>query len=193
MLNIRRILLPVDFPNVSLPVIHQAATLARRFHSEIVMLHVMTQASYAAGAPSSRPKLENWDLLAKIIGEPRESQDQVLEVELAGLPIRRILVEGDPAQAIVETARQEEADLIMMPSYGYVFKEFLLGSVTANGRGIWRASHAGARHSQRGVLGPGRKLRQRRLEEGPGGRRFSAYGRTSAGNGRPGKRVYRQR
>jgi hypothetical protein len=51
MLNIKKILLPVDFPNTSLPVVHQAATLAHHFHSEIVMLHVATAESRAAGVP----------------------------------------------------------------------------------------------------------------------------------------------
>jgi K+-sensing histidine kinase KdpD len=51
MLNIKKILLPVDFPNPSLAVVHQAATLAHRFHSEIVMLHVVTPESHAAGVP----------------------------------------------------------------------------------------------------------------------------------------------
>jgi nucleotide-binding universal stress UspA family protein len=41
------------------------------------------------------------------------------------------LVKGDPAQAIVQTAQVEKADLIMMPSHGYTFNQFLLGSVTA--------------------------------------------------------------
>jgi nucleotide-binding universal stress UspA family protein len=41
------------------------------------------------------------------------------------------LVKGDPAQAIVQTAQMEKADLIMMPSHGYTFNHFLLGSVTA--------------------------------------------------------------
>jgi len=35
MLNIKKILLPVDFPNPSLGVVHQAAKLAHRFHSEL--------------------------------------------------------------------------------------------------------------------------------------------------------------
>ncbi len=57
MLNIKRILLPVDFPNTSLPVVHQAATLARHFRSEIVMLHVVTPESHAAGVPEDGPEL----------------------------------------------------------------------------------------------------------------------------------------
>lgn len=46
MLKIKKILLPVDFPNTSLPVVHQAATLAHHFHAEIVMLHVVTAQSH---------------------------------------------------------------------------------------------------------------------------------------------------
>jgi nucleotide-binding universal stress UspA family protein len=42
-----------------------------------------------------------------------------------------VLVKGDPAQAIVQAAEVEKADLIMMPSHGYTFNRFLLGSVTA--------------------------------------------------------------
>jgi len=55
MLDIKKILLPVDFPNASLPVISQAATLAHHFDAEIVMLHVMTTQSHAAGVPDHGP------------------------------------------------------------------------------------------------------------------------------------------
>jgi len=41
MLNIKRILLPVDIPIASLDVINQAGVLARHFKSEIIMLHRM--------------------------------------------------------------------------------------------------------------------------------------------------------
>ena len=39
MLNIKKILLPVDFPNPSLRVLHQAAILARHFHSGLATLY----------------------------------------------------------------------------------------------------------------------------------------------------------
>ena len=57
MLNIKKILLPVDFSVASLDVIHQAVTLARHFHSEIVMLHVVTARSHAAGVPEDSREL----------------------------------------------------------------------------------------------------------------------------------------
>ena len=129
MLNIKKILLPVDFPNTSLRVIHQAATLAHQFRSEIVMLHVLTMLSQAAGVPTDGGKHSGWDLVAEIIREAQKNLDHSLGPALEGIPIERLLVKGDAAEAILETAQQEKADLIMMPSYGYAFDQFLVGSI----------------------------------------------------------------
>jgi nucleotide-binding universal stress UspA family protein len=132
MLNIRKILLPVDFPNASLRVVHQAATLAHHFHSEIIMLHVMTALSHAAGVPEGGPKLADWDLLAEIVRGAENNQDKSLAPELRDLIVRPVLARGGAAQAIARTAREEKADLIMMPSHGHTFDRFLLGTVTTN-------------------------------------------------------------
>ncbi len=131
MLNIKKILLPVDFPDTSLHVIHQAAALARHFHSEIVMLHVLTALSHTAGVPEDGPGLAGWDMLTEITREAEKNLDRSLGPELDDLAIQRVLVKGNAAQAIVQTAEKEKADLIMMPSYGHTFSQFLLGSVTA--------------------------------------------------------------
>ena len=146
MLNIKKILLPVDFPLASLGVIHQAATLARHFHSEIMMLHVVTALSHAAGVPEDSSELAGWDLLAVIIREAQKQQDQSLGPELDGLTIRRMVVKGDPAWAIVQMAEQEKADLIMMSTHGSTFNQFLLGSVIAKvlhgtERPVWTGAH----------------------------------------------------
>jgi nucleotide-binding universal stress UspA family protein len=131
MLNLKRILLPVDYPNASLSVILQASTLARHFHSEIVMLHVATVQSHAAGVPESGDELARWDLIAEILKAAEKNSGPSLGSKLEGLSIRPLLVEGDPAHAIVKIAQVEKADLIMMPSHGFTFNQFLLGSVTA--------------------------------------------------------------
>ncbi len=69
MLNIKKILLPVDFPITSLDVVHQAVILAGHFHSEIVMLHVVTALSHAAGVPEDDRASTGWDLLREVIRE----------------------------------------------------------------------------------------------------------------------------
>src|SRR5208283_1416952 len=146
MLNIKKILLPLDFPHTSLRVVHQAATLARHFHSEIVMLHVPTAPSHTAGVPEDGLGSAGWDMLAEITREAEKNLDQTLGPELDDLTIKRVLVKGGAARAIVQTAQEEKADLIMMPSYGHTFSQFLLGSVTAkvlHGTGcpVWTDAH----------------------------------------------------
>jgi nucleotide-binding universal stress UspA family protein len=105
--------------------------LARHFDSEIVILHVVTAQSLAAGVPEDSHELADWDLLAAIIRQAQTQQDQSLGPELDGLAIQRKLAQGDVVQAIVQTAQEEKAGLIMMPSYSFTFYQFLLGSVTA--------------------------------------------------------------
>ena len=131
MLNIKKILLPVDFPDVSLPVIHQAAILARHFNAEILMLHAVTPLSHAAGVPDHEPELARWDLLAEINKRTEKNTGQSLRAELNGLRVQSVVATGDPAHAIVEGAQRAKADLIMMPSHGAMFDQFLMGSVTA--------------------------------------------------------------
>jgi len=131
MLKINKILLPVDFPNTSLHVIQQAATLARHFHSEVLMLHVLTVQSHLAGVPASGPELARWDLLAAITRRAEKNLNQVFGLELSELTIRRMVVRGGAAQAIMKIAREENVDLIMMPSAGPAFYEFLQSSATA--------------------------------------------------------------
>jgi nucleotide-binding universal stress UspA family protein len=131
MLNTKKILLPVDFPDPSLPVIEQAATLARHFGAEIVMLHVVTAQSRAAGVPDDGPERARWNLLTEILRTTGKNPQHALATQLEGLTIKRLLLDGDPARAIVQSAQQELADLIMMPSHGSTFDQFLLGSVTA--------------------------------------------------------------
>ena len=146
MLKINKILLPVDFPNTSLHVIQQAATLARHFHSEVLMMHALTAQSHLAGVPASGPELARWDLLAAITGRAGKNLNQTFALELSELTIRRMVVRGGAAQAIMQIVREENVDLIMMPSAGPAFYEFLQSSATAQlergtGCPVWTDAH----------------------------------------------------
>ena len=126
-----KILLPVDFPNSELRVVRQAAFLARHFHSEIILLHVVTQQSYPVGILELGYELTG-NLHAEITKRARTELDQSLWSELDGIEVRRLLLEGDPARKIAQTARDEKVDLIVMSTHGHgVFYRFLLGSVAA--------------------------------------------------------------
>ena len=66
-----------------------------------------------------------------ISGLTRDLED-FQRAELAGCNVRRLVSDGDIAFRIVEFARDEEVDLIMMPTHGCgLFRRFILGSNTA--------------------------------------------------------------
>jgi nucleotide-binding universal stress UspA family protein len=131
MLSINKILLPVDYPGTSLGVIRQAARVAEQFHSEIVLLHVLTTRSRAAGVPEQGSALAQWDLLNEITKGAAEGHERSIARALGNLTVYRVLARGGVADVIVRTAHKERIDLVMMPSRGHTFCQFLLGSVTA--------------------------------------------------------------
>jgi len=127
-----KILLPVDFPNTSLGVIHQAAFLARHFHSEIILLHVVTPMSYPAGILEGGHEVSARDLHTEVVKRAQKDLDESFRAELDGIAVRRLLLRGDPAREIAKTARDEKVDLIAMSTHGHgAVYRFLLGSVAA--------------------------------------------------------------
>jgi nucleotide-binding universal stress UspA family protein len=132
MLSIQKILVPVVFTDTSRQVGRQAAWLARRFHAEIILLHVVTPLSYPASVLESGHEITARDLQAHIVQQAQKDLDEALLPELDGIAVTRMLLRGDPAHEIVKTARDLNVDLIVMSTHGHgVFYRFLLGSVTA--------------------------------------------------------------
>jgi nucleotide-binding universal stress UspA family protein len=132
MLSIQKILVPVVFTDTSRHVVHQAAWLARRFHAEMILLHVVPPLSYPAGVLESGDEVTARDLHARIVQRAEQDLDRALGPDLDGIAVTRVLLRGDPAHEIVKTARERNVDLIAMSTHGHgVFYRFLLGSVTA--------------------------------------------------------------
>ena len=132
MLSFHKILVPVALTDTSSQVVQQAAWLARRFHAEIILLHVVTPLSYPAGLLESGHEITARDLHAHIVQQAQKDLDQALKSELDGIAVTRLLLRGEPAHEIVKTARDQNADLIVMSTRGAgAFYRLLLGSVTA--------------------------------------------------------------
>lgn len=131
-LKIQKILVPVVFADSSRHVVHQAAWLARRFHAELILLHVVTPFSYPAGTLESGHEITARDLHAHVVRQAQKDLDRTFGPDLDGISVTRVLLRGDPAQEIVKTAVEQNVDLIVMSTHGHgAFYRFLLGSVTA--------------------------------------------------------------
>lgn len=129
MMNIREILVPVDFSGASAAATRQAAALARHFHSELLLLHVQSPLRYVAGGLEG---VYMGPVPEELAEQERNQLDGFLGPELGDLRVRRIMAEGDAAQRIVSVAQTEGVGLIAMATRGYgPFRRFILGSVTA--------------------------------------------------------------
>jgi len=131
MASLSRILVPVEFsPRCEMAARH-AKALAAHFHAEIALLHVVVPV-VAYGAPEALAYSAALDVAEDRVSLAKAHLDSFLPGEF-GLPtVERIIRQGDPAQEIVDCARERQSDLIVMPTHGYgPFRRFLLGSVTA--------------------------------------------------------------
>ena len=131
-LQVRKILLPVEFHETSLHVIGVADAIARRFHSEVVLLHVIAPESYSPfDRPGNRP-LSSGELLNQLFTYAEKDLHESLGSALSGLLVKCLVNRGDASTEIIATAQQEAADLIVMPTSGRKgFYGHLIGSVAA--------------------------------------------------------------
>lgn len=123
---IRKILFPTDFSDGSDAALVFASSLARDNHAKLLVIHVHEpNIIYADGLGAAYGVLPQ---------EQREDSKALLEsVEPAfpGIDCERRLVEGTPADAIVDLAKNEEGvDLIVLGTHGRSgISRLLMGSV----------------------------------------------------------------
>ena len=128
-MKIRRILCPSDFSEFSSRALEHAAAHARWTGAELVLLHVNPLFVPAGGgAPYIPPYLP---LDAGTRAERQGELDAAARVARAvGLEPKLVLVEGDPAEMILEQAHTTATDLIVMGTHGLRgFDRWMLGSV----------------------------------------------------------------
>jgi nucleotide-binding universal stress UspA family protein len=132
MVEIRRILCPIDFSDTSQHALEHAVAIAKWYESKITALHVINPALLieppilvgefrGGGAPaetdreSLRNQLESW----------------LRPAEAVGVKTDLVFDEGNPTGSIVDWSASLPADLVVIGTHGRGgFERFLLGSVT---------------------------------------------------------------
>ena len=131
-MRLAKILLPVDFSERSIAAANYAHALAMPFTSEVIMVHVVRPLDYAMGGAELTGAVGS-EWYATRLDDWKSQLDKFQVKEFEGLPVRRIVLEGNPSEEIVALAQQEQCSLIVMPTHGYgPFRRFLIGSVTAS-------------------------------------------------------------
>ena len=125
-----RILCPVDFSNHSARALDNAMRFARHFKSELTVLTVVEPLSiHLGGAHTSLESLDE-----TYLEEHVQKLDRLLDrFDDHDVRVKSRILEGDPGSVIVDVARRDEVDLIVMGSAGRSgLARLFLGSVAGS-------------------------------------------------------------
>ena len=125
---IRKILFPVDFSPSCTAMAAYVQRAAALCGATVSLVHVCDLASHSGFELYARPGNEiaedHWNVAS-------EKLDYFLISEFPPATSARILLAGDAAIVIAETAKKSEFDLIVMPTHAGRFRRMLLGSTAA--------------------------------------------------------------
>ena len=131
MLPIQKIICPTDFSDPSFKALEVACELALHFSSELLVIHAVAPLPGLTTGHISPSFFDIPEFLKKM----EESSKKLLEENVAkrvpkGISVRCMVIEGHPADQIVETAEHENADLIVIATRGQTgLKRLVSGSV----------------------------------------------------------------
>jgi nucleotide-binding universal stress UspA family protein len=127
-IDIRRILVPIDFSEHAETVIELACHLASEHASQLVLLHVYH-------LPVEFQQLEGAYLPPDFWANVKSEAEQTLaryveEIKQRGHSVEAVVREGYPATVIIDEAETRRADLIVIGTHGLSgLKHLLLGSI----------------------------------------------------------------
>jgi nucleotide-binding universal stress UspA family protein len=115
--QIKRIVCPLDFDNNNLWTIGIALSFARKYDSEMIFLHVI-----------NRKQNGNWrDLEKHALSKLKALAAPVVD---ENIPVKFLVVSGDPADVVLKTLDEQNADLVIMGHHTRnPIEEIFLGSI----------------------------------------------------------------
>ena len=127
-IEVRTILVPLDFSDNASAILEWAAHLAKAHDSKLVLFH-------AYHLPVEFQQLEGAylppDFWANVKAEAQQSLSRYeAELRTSGLSVESVVREGYAATAIVDEAAEQSVDLIVIGTHGLSgIKHMLLGSI----------------------------------------------------------------
>jgi nucleotide-binding universal stress UspA family protein len=129
-MEIKKILWPTDFSDNSNAALGYVLSLTKKYGAEIYLLYVAEDLTdypkwYGELGPEHAQRLRDWE-----IPKAEKTMEEICRTELKGCPMfHKLVLVGDPAQKILEAAKQEDIDVIVMATHGRR-GQFEIGSVT---------------------------------------------------------------
>jgi len=127
--QIKKILVPIDFSDYSKNALRYSEEVARIYNAKLYLVYVIEPVIYPADFSMGQVALPSMDI--EMNTRAKEELDNLAKKELPGLEVKTIIKTGKPFVEIIETASQEDIDLIIIATHGHTGVEHILFGSTA--------------------------------------------------------------
>jgi len=126
----KRIIVPIDLSDCSRIALEYAAATARAHKSKLIILHVYEESFIEPYVNAANSEEEADEIIKEIERVNETKYDEFLKtVDLNGVEYEKLLKKGIPDTYIVETAMEQQVNLIVMGTHGRSgIKHILIGS-----------------------------------------------------------------
>ena len=128
--TIKKVLVPIDFSDYSKSALKYAVNFAKSFNADIILIYVVEPIIYPPDFSMGQiamPSINTeWDDRAK------DELQKLAKSEIAEIAnVKTIIKTGKPFVEIIETAKEEDIDLIIIATHGHSGVEHILFGSTA--------------------------------------------------------------
>ncbi|MBN1446688.1 MAG: universal stress protein [Bacteroidetes bacterium] len=128
--QITRIIVPIDFSEYSKKAFRYAIDFAQTFHAELVLVYVVEPIVYPADFSFGQVALPSME--HELFERGQEQLDTLIEKDVPqGIAARSVVRSGKPFVEIIDVAKEEHAELIIIATHGHSGIEHVLFGSTA--------------------------------------------------------------
>ena len=128
--TIKKVLVPIDFSDYSKSALKYAVNFAKSFNADMILIYVVEPVIYppdfSMGQIAMPSITTEWDDRAK------DELAKLAKNEITGVnSVKTVIKTGKPFVEIIETAKEEDVDLIIIATHGHSGVEHILFGSTA--------------------------------------------------------------
>ncbi|HEX9740529.1 MAG TPA: universal stress protein [Ignavibacteriaceae bacterium] len=128
--EINKVLVPIDFSDYSKTSLKYAVNFAEHFKASLILVYVIEPIIYPPDFSMGQIAIPSPGI--ELDKRAKEELDRLAEKEIPhGLSVKKVIKTGKPFVEIIETASEENADLIIIATHGHSGVEHILFGSTA--------------------------------------------------------------
>ncbi len=128
--DIKKVLAPIDFSDYSKDALKYAVAFVKAFNAELYLIYVVEPVIYPPDFSMGQIAMPSVDI--EMDKKAQEELDNLAKKEIPPeLKIKTIVKTGKPFLEIIETAEEEDIDLIIIATHGHTGIEHILFGSTA--------------------------------------------------------------